>query len=51
MPPTVIRRRLTVDEFERLGKVGVLHPDERVELLAGELFQMAPIGSRHAASV
>jgi Uma2 family endonuclease len=47
----VRRRRLTVDEFERMERVGILHEDERVELIDGELIQMAPIGSRHAGCV
>lgn len=45
------RRRLTVDEYERMGAAGIFHEDERVELLDGELFEMAAIGSRHAACV
>ncbi|PPT10981.1 hypothetical protein CKA32_005451 [Geitlerinema sp. FC II] len=44
-------RQLTVDEYHRMGEVGILHPDERVELLDGEILQMSPIGRRHAAYV
>ena len=45
------RRRFTVAEYHRLGAVGILADDERVELVAGELLTMAPIGPRHAACV
>lgn len=45
------RHRLTVDEFHRMGQAGVLAPDARVELIEGELVDMAPIGTRHAAAV
>jgi Uma2 family endonuclease len=31
-----------------MGAAGVFAPDERVELLAGEIYGMAPIGSRLA---
>ena len=48
--PTVPRRRLTVDEYHRLGEVGILTEDDRVELIEGELVAMAPIGSEHIAS-
>lgn len=42
---------ITVDEYERMGEAGIFHPDARLELLEGEIYQMAPIGSRHAACV
>ncbi|HET8644748.1 MAG TPA: Uma2 family endonuclease, partial [Vicinamibacteria bacterium] len=45
------RRRFTVDEYHRMAKAGILHEDDRVELIEGEIIQMAAIGSRHAARV
>jgi Uma2 family endonuclease len=45
------RHRLTVDEYYRMGETGVLAPDARVELINGEIIDMAPPGSRHAAAV
>lgn len=45
------RHKLTVDEFHRMGEAGILDEDDRVELLEGEIFDMAPIGSRHASIV
>jgi len=47
----VTRRRFTVDEYHRMGDVGLLAEDDRVELIAGEIIEMTPIGSRHAVSV
>jgi Uma2 family endonuclease len=43
--------RFTVKDYHRIGELKVFGPDDRVELVKGEVFQMAPIGSRHAACV
>jgi Uma2 family endonuclease len=45
------RHRLTVEEYYRMAEVGLLAPDARVELIEGEIIDMAPIGSGHAAIV
>jgi Uma2 family endonuclease len=51
MSASVERRRFTVAEFARLAGTGCLRPDERLELVDGEVVQMSPIGERHAACV
>jgi Uma2 family endonuclease len=51
MAVTLRRRRFTVDEYHWMGKVGILHEDDRGELLEGEIIEMTPIGSLHAATV
>ncbi len=45
------RRLFTVDEYYRMAEAGILRRDDRVELLEGEIFRMASIGSRHARCV
>jgi Uma2 family endonuclease len=45
------RHRLTVADYHRMGEAGVFAPDARVELIEGEVIDMAPIGSRHAGTV
>lgn len=42
---------ISADEYERMGEAGIFHPDARLELIAGEIIEMSPIGSRHAACV
>ena len=44
-------RKFTVDEYYRMAEVGILRPDERVELIDGEIILMAPIGEPHAVGV
>lgn len=46
-----VRRKFTVDEYYRMSEVGILSPDERTELLDGEIIVMASIGSKHAFCV
>lgn len=45
------RHRLTVDEYYRMAEVGLLAPDARVELIEGEIIDMAPPGSRHSGVI
>lgn len=45
------RHQLTVAEYQSMGECGVFSEDERIELIDGELIDMAPIGSRHAYTV
>jgi Uma2 family endonuclease len=42
---------ITVDEYERMGEAGIFRPDSRLELLEGEIYEMSPIASHHAACV
>lgn len=50
--PVEIRRRLfTADEYQRMGEVGILSENDRVELIEGEIVTKMTIGSRHNASV
>jgi Uma2 family endonuclease len=43
-------RRWSVAEYHRLGELGVFGPDERLELIVGEILPMSPIKSPHAAA-
>lgn len=44
-------RAFTVGEYYRLARHGILTENDRVELLDGRIYEMAPIGSAHAQCV
>ena len=44
-------RRWTRDEYYRMADSGILRPDDRVELIDGEILTMAPQKSPHATAV
>jgi Uma2 family endonuclease len=45
------RHRLTVDQYLRMGVLGLFAPEARVELIEGEVFDMVPIGDGHNGKV
>ena len=49
--PATTRRRWTVDEYYVMAEDGLLHPDDRVELLDGDVVMMVPIGPHHGGVV
>jgi Uma2 family endonuclease len=50
-PEGPVRHRYTVADYHRMGEVGILSPDARVELIDGEILDMPPIGFRHSGTV
>ena len=51
LPAWITRRPITVDDYYRMGEAGILTEDDRVELIEGQIIEMAPIGSDHAGTV
>lgn len=51
LPAEVKRHRFTVREYHAMVEAGLLSEDDRVELIDGEIVEMAPIGTRHLACV
>ena len=46
-----LRRPITVEEYNRMAETGILDPDERVELLDGDLIRVPPHGPPHYSIV
>lgn len=49
--PAIQTKHWTRKEYDRLAESGILAPDERVELLEGEIVTMTPQHGPHAASI
>jgi len=45
------RHVVTVDDYYRMAEVGLLGPEDRVELIEGEIIDMTPIGTAYAGRV
>lgn len=43
-----VRHRITVTDFYKMVEAGILGENSQVELIDGEMVDMAPIGSKHA---
>ena len=44
-------RLWTVEEYHQMAKAGIFHPEERVELIAGQIIRMSAKGTAHTAAV
>lgn len=45
-----VRKHLTdIHEWQKLGEANIFPPDSRIELIEGEIIEMAPIGSHHSS--
>jgi Uma2 family endonuclease len=51
MSRKLAKRWISADEYERMGSAGIFPPGVRLELIEGEIYEMSPIGSPHAACV
>lgn len=49
--PAIQTKHWTRQEYDRLADAGILAPDERVELLEGEIVTMTPQHGPHSASI
>jgi len=51
MTTTILTRRFSRDEYHEMARTGILRPEERVELIHGEIIAMTLQGTPHAAFI
>ena len=51
MSVELLRIKFTVQDYRKMSDSGILKKNDRVELIRGEIVEMSPIGTRHAAFV
>ncbi|MEM6321335.1 MAG: Uma2 family endonuclease [Bacteroidota bacterium] len=51
MPVTLAKRLISTEDYHKMAEVGILQPDDKIELLNGEIIKMSPIGSLHVGYV
>lgn len=45
-------RKITVSEYHKMAEVGIIQPNEKVELINGEImYKMSPVNLRHSSTV
>lgn len=45
------RRLLTVEEYQKMVEIGIIKPEDKVELINGEIIEMSPVNSKHSSTV
>ena len=48
---SVTKHRFTVEEYHKMGEAGIFDENDRVELIEGEVVEMAAMGDRHVECV
>ncbi len=43
-------RPITIDDYHRMMETGIIHEGERIELISGQIFNMAAKGTRHTVA-
>ncbi|MBD2457814.1 Uma2 family endonuclease [Nostoc sp. FACHB-87] len=51
MTMQLLRHKFTVPQYHKMIESGILTEDDRVQLIRGEIVEMSPIGTKHAACV
>ncbi|MFT5141528.1 MAG: Uma2 family endonuclease [Rhodothermales bacterium] len=49
--PDLKPHRFTIEDYLAMGSAGILDPEDRVELVDGQVVAMSPIGNWHSTSV
>ncbi len=48
---TTTFRPFTIEDYHKMAEAGVFAPDERIELIGGQLYPMSPAGHKHTTII
>jgi Uma2 family endonuclease len=51
MSAQIPRRKFSISDYHRMAETGILAENERIELIAGDIVTMIPVGSQHTSCV
>jgi Uma2 family endonuclease len=47
----LLTKKFTVEQYHQMGKANIFHPEERLELIKGEIITMSPMGLKHITTI
>lgn len=47
----LLTRKFTIEQYQKMGEMGIFQPEERIELIEGEIIKMSPIGLQNAVVI
>jgi Uma2 family endonuclease len=47
----VLTRKFTIEQYHQMAQSNIFQPEEKLELIQGEILKMSPVGLRHAKTV
>lgn len=51
MVVSIARKQFSVAQYYQMAEAGILAPGDRVELIAGEIVEMSPMGAKHSSCI
>ena len=47
----LLTKKFTIEQYHQMAENNIFHPEERLELIKGEIIKMSPVGVKHAKTV
>lgn len=47
----LLTKKFTIEQYHKMGESNIFHPEERLELIKGEIIKMSPVGLKHITAI